>query len=78
MVMAKTCMDIKAAMPNVNMVEDKGSLSNGAALLGILSWFSNDKNHIVRDDNYERHAQTLKAFHQPLLVNMFRPCDVGF
>lgn len=72
MVMAKTAMDIKAAMPNVNMVEDRGSLSNAAALLGILGWFCNIKKQIVRDNNYEKHAQILRAFQLALLLNMFK------
>ena len=57
LIMAKTAMDIRAAMPNVNMVEDQGSLSHAAARLGILSWFCNEKQQIVRGNNYERHAQ---------------------
>ena len=72
LVMSKVCTDIKAAMPNMTMVEDKGSLANAAALLGILEWFSNKKQVIVRDDHYERHAQTLKAFQLALLTNMFQ------
>ena len=72
LVMSKTSIDIRAAMPNVNMVEDPGTLAHAAALLGILGWFCNNKNQIVRDDNYERHAQHLRAFQQPLLVNMFQ------
>ena len=72
LVMAKTSMDIKAAMPDVNKVEDRGSLGNAAALLGILGWFCNDKKKIVRDDNYERHAQHLRAFQQALLINMYK------
>ena len=31
----------------------------------------NNKKQIVRDDNYERHAQHLRAFQQALLINMF-------
>ena len=31
LVMSKVCTDIKAAMPNMTMVEDKGSLANTAA-----------------------------------------------
>ena len=31
LVMSKVCTDIKAAMPNMTMVEDKGSLANAAA-----------------------------------------------
>ena len=72
MVMAKNCLDIKAAMPDVNMVEDKGSLANAAAFLGILGWFCNVTKQIVRGNNYERHAQTLRAFQVSLLLNMFK------
>ena len=41
LVMAKTAMDVKAAMPDVNKVEDRGSLGHAAALLGIRGWFCN-------------------------------------
>ena len=69
--MSKVCTDIISAMPNVNKVEEKGSLANVAALLGDLGWFCNKKKQIVRGDNFERHAQTLKAYQLALLQNMF-------
>ena len=71
MVMAKTSADILAGMPRVSMVEDRGSLSNAAAQLGILGWFTNNKKAIVRAGNYERHAQHWKAYAVCLLLNMF-------
>ena len=72
LVMTKTVNDIGAAMPNTNMVEDRGSLAHAAALLGVSSWFCNSKKSIVRVGNYERHAQLWKAFATALLLNMFK------
>ena len=72
LVMAKTAADIKAGMPNTSKVEDRGSLSNAAAQLGILGWFCNDKKSMVKVGNYERHAQHWKAYAVSLLLNMFK------
>ena len=71
LVMSKTAQDIKAGMPDRNMVCDKGSLANAAAKLGINGWFSNEKKRVVKCGNYERHHQHLKAWQLSLLLNMY-------
>ena len=58
--MAKLGLDVKAAMPQAEEVEDEGTLGNAQALLNN-KWFSNAKNVIVRVGNYERHKQSVRA-----------------
>ena len=68
--MAKTCQDIKAAMPNAEEVEDEGTLGNGQARLHN-KWFTNVKNVIVRCGNYEKFKQHVRAHNLALLANLF-------
>ena len=68
--MAKLGLDVKAAMPQAEEVEDEGTLGNAQALLNN-KWFSNAKNVIVRVGNYERHKQNVRAYNMALLANMF-------
>ena len=70
-VMAKTALDIKAAMPSVHEVEDRGTLPNVAAGCGFGSWFSNKKPKIVKCGFYEKHHQHNQAWQTTLMINMF-------
>ena len=63
-------MDILAAMPRADEVENSGTLGNGQSLLGN-DWFSNQAKVIKRCGNYERHKQNLRAHSMALLGNMF-------
>ena len=69
--MAKTCLDIKAGMPNSEEVEDRGSLGNGMGLVAG-SWFSTEKKDIVKVGMYERTKQHHQAWQLPCLYNMYQ------
>ena len=68
--MAKTCLDVKAGMPNTEEVEDRGSLGNAMGLVAG-NWFSTEKQDIVKVGMYERTKQHLQAWQLPLLYNMY-------
>lgn len=68
--MAKTCLDVKAGMPNTEEVEDRGSLGNGMGLVAS-SWFSTEKKDIVKVGMYERTKQHHQAWQLPCLYNMY-------
>ena len=71
LVMSKTALDLRAAMPSINEVEDRATLASVAAATGCNSWLSNKKPKIVRVGNFERHHQHLLAWQTTLLLNMF-------
>ena len=68
--MAKTCLDVNSGMPNVEDVEDRGSLGNGMGTVAG-SWFSNQKKDIVRVGMYERTKQHHQAWQLACLNNLY-------
>ena len=48
--MNKCAADIQAAMPNDNVVDEKGTVANLMAKLGV-SWFTNNKKKLVSASN---------------------------
>ena len=68
--MAKTCLDVNSGMPNVEDVEDRGSLGNGMGTVAG-SWFSNQKKDIVRVGMYERTKQHHQAWQMACLNNLY-------
>ena len=71
MVMAMRAQDILVALPDPNNIDDVGTMSHSNAVLGINEWFPNSKKKIVKDGNYERCHQHLKAFQGGNLFNMW-------
>ena len=68
--MNKCAADVQAAMPNPNVVNEKGTWANIIAKLSI-SWFTNNKKKMVRCGNYERHAQLSTAIALCQAMNMY-------
>ena len=71
MVMAMRAQDIGVALPDPNNIDDCGSMSHGNAVMGINDWFPRSKKKIVRNGNYERCHQHLKAFQGSHVLNMW-------
>ena len=71
MIMAMRAQDILVALPDPNNVDDPGTMSHANAVMGINHWFPRTKKKIVRDGNYERCHQHLKAFQGAHLINMW-------
>ena len=71
MVMAMRAQDIFVALPDPHNVDDPGTMSHGNAVMGVNHWFPKAKKKIVRDGNYERCHQHLKAFQGAHTLNMW-------
>ena len=69
LLMNKTALDLKSAMPKMNNLSDEGSLGETSVLIGTSGWLSNDKKKIVRSGSYEKHSQLLQAWQEQLLGN---------
>ena len=67
--MNKRAIDIKAAMPDEEYMEDRGSLSNAMALLNV-SWFTAVQKNMNRSGMFERHKQYHQAYQVEALLNM--------
>ena len=61
---------MNAGMPNIEEVEDRGSLGNAMGMVAG-SWFSNQKKDIVRVGMYERTKQHHQAWQLACLNNLF-------
>ena len=68
--MAKESLDVNAGMPNIEDVEDRASLGNAMGMVAG-SWFSNQKQDIVRVGMYERTKQHHQAWQLACLNNLF-------
>ena len=68
--MNKRAIDIKAAMPDEEYMEDRGSLKHAMASLNA-SWFTANQKKMNRSGMFERHAQFHQAWQIEALLNMY-------
>ena len=69
--MNKRALDIKAAMPDEDYMEDRGSLKHAMASLNA-NWFTSNQKNMNRSGMFERHAQFHQAWQIEALLNMYK------
>ena len=68
--MNKRAIDIKAAIPDEEYMEDRGSLKHAMVSLNA-PWFTANQKKINRTGMFERHAQYHQAWQIEALMNMY-------